>query len=142
MTDMSGPAAIAYPYDLPPKIAEWRVHGTLSSVGAEAFLALVTEQEARRLGADAAWAAWLHGVLRHLVDAHVERLQGRRDMAEHAIKRTVRPMVDRRQPSNRLLAEAHNCNADHGFPLDEAEVQIEVAALVRWTLPRRHRHGA
>jgi hypothetical protein len=138
---MSRPDAV-YPYDLPPKLAEWLVHGTLSSAGAEAFLSLAAAQEARRLKADAAWAAWLHGVLRHLVRQYAAHLRNRRDLAEHAINRTVRPMVDRRQPSNRLLAEAHNCNEDHGHVLDEAEVQIAVADIVRWTLPRRRRHGS
>jgi hypothetical protein len=142
MTEPLGQAVAAYPYDLPPKIAEWLIHGTLSSAGAEAFLSLVAEQEARRLGADTAWAAWLHGVLRALTHQHTARLQVRRDMAEHAIKRTMRPMVARRKPSNQLLAEAHNCNQDQGYPLDEAEVEIAVAEIVRWTLPRRRRHGA
>jgi hypothetical protein len=130
MTDPSGRPAAAYPYDLLPKLAEWLVHGTLSSPAAEAFLSLVAEQEARRIKADDAWAAWLHGVLRHLMLEHVERLRTRRELAEHAIKRTVRPMVDRRRPSNQLLAEAHNCNADQGYALDEAEVHIAVAANV------------
>lgn len=141
MTDPLERPAAAHPYDLPPKLAEWLVHGTLSAPAAEAALSLVCEQEAQRHGRDSAWAAWLHGVLRDLTRHYVERMQTRRGLAEHAIKWAVRPMVDRRQPSNRLLAEAHNCNEDCGYPLDEAEVEIAVADLVRWTLPRRRRHG-
>lgn len=141
MTDASCGPSPAHPFDLPPRMAEWLVHGMHSPWAVEAFISLVCEQEAHRQGCDSDWAAWLHGVLRHLTHQHAAQLQIRRDLTSHAIRRTVRPMVDRRQPSNRLLAEAHNQNADHDFVLDEAEVEIEVADLVRWTLPRRRRHG-
>lgn len=141
MTIESSRLCAAYPYDLPPKLAEWLVHGELSSVAVEAFISLVCEQEARRLGADDAWAAWLHGVLRHLTSEHASRLETRRDLTRHAIKRTVRTMVERREPSRRLLAEAHNCNQDYGYPLDEAEVAIEAAGHLQPFQPRRPRRG-
>lgn len=141
MTDPLERPAAAPPYDLPPKLAEMLVRGWLSATAAEAALSLAAEQTAIRQGHDSAWAAWLHGVLRHLMMRHAEMAQTRRQLAAHRIRRTVKVLADRRTPSNQLLAEAHNVNEDHDYPLDEAEVQIEAADIVRRALPRRPRHG-
>ena len=71
-------------------------------------------------------------------------LEARREEAEARIKRRMKPLIDLRQPSNVLLAEAHGENGATGFPLSEREVASIVAAELQWAMPRlggrRHVH--
>jgi hypothetical protein len=71
-------------------------------------------------------------------------LEARREEAEARIKRRMKPLIDLRQPSNVLLAEAHGENGASGFPLSEYEVKALVVGELQWAKPRfrgrRHAH--
>jgi hypothetical protein len=71
-------------------------------------------------------------------------LEARREEAEVRIKRRMKPLIDLRQPSNVLLAEAHGENGASGFPLSEYEVKALVVGELQWAKPRfrgrRHAH--
>jgi hypothetical protein len=72
----------------------------------------------------------------HVLDLHVQAEVDRRDKATGAITYTLRPLIAIRAPKSRLLAEAHNTNADAGFPLAEDEVNELAAIEVYWSLQR------
>lgn len=61
--------------------------------------------------------------------------------AERQIKSVLKPMIEVREPSNRLLAEAHNTNEDFGFPLTENEVKEITVQQIYWSMPARSPNG-
>lgn len=77
------------------------------------------------------WASW---------DAFTAA-EHERDDAVQAIKATLRPLIEARQPSNRLYAEAHNTNADRDFVLSEDDVDDIVSVEMTWAIRKANRHA-
>jgi hypothetical protein len=73
-------------------------------------------------------------VLQHILRLNVHEITVRRTLATAAIRRSIAPLIALKSAARRLLAEAHNCNADFGFPLRERDVTevvgIEVYAAL------------
>lgn len=69
--------------------------------------------------------------------------QAERERAEvvRAIKATLRPLIEARQASNRLYAEAHNTNADHDFALSEDDVDDIVTVEMSWAIKKADRNA-
>jgi hypothetical protein len=78
---------------------------------------------------------------RHIFDLHLQIEAARRERVIGAISRVLRPLIDLRAPRGRLLAEAHDCNADSGFPLFEPEVKEIAKIQVYWGIERSRRHA-
>ncbi len=62
-------------------------------------------------------------ILCHLLQIQVEKLEIERTRVAAAIGTAVRPLLNRREPRNRVRAEAHDVCADAGRPFTEAEVE-------------------
>ena len=78
---------------------------------------------------------------RWLVGMWAERETTRRDVAEHRIKRALRPMIAVHKPWGTLMSEAHGINGEAQYPLTEDEVSDMVRIEVWFSLPaapRRH----
>lgn len=92
----------------------------------------------KRSGVDALGAetrfCWAAG------DAVIQAEHERSD-AVLAIKATLRPLIEARQPSNRLYAEAHNTNADRDFVLSEDDVDDIVSVEMSWAIKKANRHA-
>jgi hypothetical protein len=85
-----------------------------------------------------------HGLAVAMFWERLHDLEARREEAEARIKRRMKPLIDLRQRSNVLLAEAHGENGAAGFPLSEHEVKVIVVAEMQWAKlrlrGRRHVH--
>ena len=66
----------------------------------------------------------------------MRREDSRRIAVRGDILRVLRPLIAGRQPSSRLLAEAHNVNGAAGFPFAEREVTEIVSREVFWAMRR------
>jgi hypothetical protein len=78
-------------------------------------------------------------ICNQVLNLHVQAEADRRDRATGAIAHTLRPLIAVSAPKSRLLAEAHNTNADAGFALAEDEVNEVTATEVYWALQRSER---
>lgn len=76
-------------------------------------------------------------ICRDILALAINNQEARREQATGTITRTLKPMIGQALPSNQLLAEAHNANADNGFPLSEDEVREVAATEVYWSLQRK-----
>jgi hypothetical protein len=113
------------------------VRGMLPFDHAEAAIA-ATIGRAWRIGIlpDDTDPAGLIEVAWHILRLNIDLQENKRDAVISAIVRTVRPLIDKQNPSHPrgfIRAEAHDINAEHGFLLSEAEVEeILVQQLHEW----------
>jgi hypothetical protein len=77
----------------------------------------------------------------HILELNIRNAEAEREKATGAIIHALRPLIGIRAPRNRLLAEAHDINADHDFPLTESEV-AEITAVAVWqAIQQARRYG-
>lgn len=104
--------------------------GLLSEQTADVAL-LVRCLHAHRLGSARGDPFQVAEIAQHVMRLHADNIVAKREIAVGSICRTLRPLLATRVPARRIRAEAHNCNADAGFPLTETEVD-EVAGIQVW----------
>jgi NAD(P)-dependent dehydrogenase (short-subunit alcohol dehydrogenase family) len=132
MTDMSGPATVAYPYDLPPKLARRLAQGEIGQADAE----LALEQgasvivAARRHVPDPPDVPWALNLLHHLLAQWLHKIDGDREVVAQRINRRTWQMAERRPPVSSIYAEAHDINGAADFPLSEREVKAIVDGVL------------
>jgi hypothetical protein len=80
-------------------------------------------------------------IYRHILGLHLDAFAAAEDRATGAIGRALRPLIGIGAPRNRLLAEAHNANEDHGRPLSERQVEDVAKTQVYWAIQRGRRHA-
>jgi hypothetical protein len=108
--------------------------GLLPLEHAEAAIAAAVARDKTIADVESGVATW-----NHVLELNIRNAETRRLDARNAVLRTVRALIDRRQPSNRLYAEAHNANEDHALVLTEDEVDNIVGLEMAWAVNRAKR---
>lgn len=129
---MTDPATLAVSLGRPV------ANGMLPLESARAAIAVATERARREgtlqgNGALDERLAIYDDLLALSIRAHEERM----NKARGAIRAMLKPMIDKNSPSNVLLAEAFNVNADNDGALSEEEVREITATEVHWFLQRK-----
>lgn len=122
-------------YPLAAALARPVARGHLTRTQADASL-LAATLAAKRLGRMPYDVRDVYRGLRHILTLHLEKEGRRRAMTEHRIQRCIRSVIEAREPSRTVLAEAHHINGADGFPLDEHDVTamavVAMRRAVRW----------
>jgi hypothetical protein len=111
-------------------------HGWLSPFRAEGAIAAVAARTFR--GEELADAL---RIANHILQLNADDCGARMDTTSRAISYAMRPLIEMKVPKNRLLAQAHDVNADASRPLTEPEVDEVVKTAVWRSLQRGKRSG-
>jgi len=130
------------PYRLAAELARPVARGYLTRTEADAAL-LAGTLRAKREGRLPYDVRDVFGGLRHILTLNLENEERRRAMTEHRIQRRIYSVIEKRKPSNVVLAEAHDVNGVDGFPFDETDVTtmavVAMRRAVRWEGRRNDR---
>jgi hypothetical protein len=83
---------------------------------------------------------WAAGAIRFMADEY-HRLQQNEDRVAYRIEQRTKDLFRRLEPSNIMLRDACDLNAEAGRPFEEIQVRAIVAETVRVLIAARRRHG-